>query len=148
MKFSGKVRSDHGMTWFNFGSIWRNGAMLISLSAFVNITSKWLDRFSWNFQGRCGHCGVIMGWPDYILVNSEKPHDALMFNTGAGFVWHSNELDVCKFVCLFVLQKQIKRWWHLFHLVTNVFARAGRKLGGISRFSTDTAIFVFTSALA
>ena len=27
MKFSGKVWSDHGTTWFNFGSIWRNRAM-------------------------------------------------------------------------------------------------------------------------
>jgi len=27
MKFSGKVRSDNGTTWFNFGSIWRNRAM-------------------------------------------------------------------------------------------------------------------------
>jgi len=27
-----------------------------------------------------------MGRPDYILVNSEKPRDAAMRNTGAGFV--------------------------------------------------------------
>jgi len=31
-------------------------------------------------------CGVTMGRPDYILVNSEKPRDAAMRNTGAGFV--------------------------------------------------------------
>jgi len=31
MKFSGKVRSDHGTTWFTFGSIRRNCAMLIFL---------------------------------------------------------------------------------------------------------------------
>ena len=29
-----------------------------------NITRKWLDRFAWNFQGRCG---VTMGCPDSIL---------------------------------------------------------------------------------
>ena len=28
------------------------------------ITRKRLDRFAWNFQGRCG---VTMGWPDYIF---------------------------------------------------------------------------------
>jgi len=38
--------------------------MLISLSAFVNITSKPLDWFSWHFQGRCG---VTMGRCDSIL---------------------------------------------------------------------------------
>jgi len=47
------------------------------------ITRKRLDRFAWNFQGRCG---MTMGWPDYILVNSEKPRDAAMYNTGTGFV--------------------------------------------------------------
>ena len=30
----------------------------------TKITSKWLDQFAWNLQGRCG---VTMGWPDYIL---------------------------------------------------------------------------------
>ena len=35
------------------------------LSFFVSkITRKWLDRFAWNFQGRCG---VTMGRPDYIF---------------------------------------------------------------------------------
>jgi len=29
------------------------------------ITRKWLDRFAWNFQGRCG---VTMGRPDYIFA--------------------------------------------------------------------------------
>ena len=40
-----------------------------------------------NFQGRCG---VTTGQPDYILVNSEKPRDAAMRNTGAEFavLWH------------------------------------------------------------
>jgi len=28
------------------------------------ITRKGLERFAWNFQGKCG---VTMGWPDYIL---------------------------------------------------------------------------------
>jgi len=41
-----------------------NGAMLISLAAFVNITSKRLDGFAWNFQWRCG---VTMARPDYIF---------------------------------------------------------------------------------
>jgi len=42
----------------------RDAAMLISLTSFVNITSKWLDRFERNFQGRCG---VIMGRTDYVF---------------------------------------------------------------------------------
>jgi len=37
---------------------------LISFSSFVNITSKRLDKFAWNFQGRCG---VTMGWRDSIF---------------------------------------------------------------------------------
>ena len=79
MKFLGKVRSDHGTTWFNFGSIRRNHAMtmvLICLSAFVNIMIKQLDRFAWNFQGRYG---VTMGRPYYIFGQFQETarcHDA------------------------------------------------------------------------
>jgi len=47
------------------------------------ITSKRLDRFTCNFQGRCG---VTMGQPEDILANSEKPRDAAMRNTGRGVV--------------------------------------------------------------
>jgi len=32
-----------------------------------------------------------MGRPDYILVNSEKPRDAAMRNTGTGFVVLSHQ---------------------------------------------------------
>jgi len=31
-------------------------------------------------------CGVTMGQPDYIFVNSEKPRNAAMRNMGTGFV--------------------------------------------------------------
>jgi len=41
-----------------------DAAMLISFSSFVNVTSKRLDLFAWNFQGKCG---VTMGRPDYIF---------------------------------------------------------------------------------
>ena len=65
MKFSGKVWSDHGTTWLHFGSIRVNTARCRDANFFVsNITRKRLDRFAWNFQGRCG---VTMGRPDYIL---------------------------------------------------------------------------------
>jgi len=47
------------------------------------ITSKPLNRFAQNFQGRCG---VTMDDLITFLVNSEKPRDAAMHNTGTGFV--------------------------------------------------------------
>jgi len=61
-----------------------DAAMLISFSSFVNITSKRLDRFAWNFRGRCG---VITGWPGYILDQFwEKPRDAAMLMSLSAFV--------------------------------------------------------------
>jgi len=42
----------------------RNASMLISFSSFVNIMSKRLDRFAWNFKERCE---VTMERPDYIF---------------------------------------------------------------------------------
>jgi len=39
-------------------------SLFVSLSATLRENGKWLDRFAWNFQGRCG---VTMGWPDSIL---------------------------------------------------------------------------------
>jgi len=42
----------------------RDAAMQISFTAFVNITSKPLDRFALNFQRRCG---VTMARPDLIF---------------------------------------------------------------------------------
>ena len=42
----------------------------------------------------------MMGRPDYILVNSEKPRDAAMRNTGTGFVMlsHRSLYNTC--ICL------------------------------------------------
>jgi len=48
-------------------------AMLMFLSAFVNISSKQLDRFAWNFQGRCG---VTMGRRDSIMEETARCCDA------------------------------------------------------------------------
>jgi len=45
------------------------------------ISRKRLDRFVWNFQGRCG---VTMGRPDYIFGQFRET--ARSRNTGAGFV--------------------------------------------------------------
>ena len=46
----------------------RDAAMLISLSIFVNInTSKRLDRFVWNFHGRCG---VTTGRADWSILRN------------------------------------------------------------------------------
>ena len=73
--------------WENRIQLWVNSekphdaAMLISFTSFVNITSKRLDRFAWNFQGRCG---VTMGGHDYILGQFRET--ATMRNTGTGFV--------------------------------------------------------------
>jgi len=56
--------------WDNLIQFWVNpekphdAATLISFTSFVNITSKRLDRFAWNFQGRCG---VTMGRRDSIF---------------------------------------------------------------------------------
>jgi len=63
-------REDAESPWNDLIQFWvnsekpRNAAMLISFTLFVNITSKRLDRFAWNFQGRCG---VTTGRPDYIF---------------------------------------------------------------------------------
>jgi len=63
------------------------------------ITRKRLDRFAWNFQGRCG---VTMGWPDYIfwsiLINRA------MHNTGTGFVVRSHHSLFCLLKCVAVSQ--------------------------------------------
>jgi len=49
-----------------------------------NITRKRLDRFAWNFQGRCW---VTMGWPDSnFWVKSEKPRDAATLISFTSFV--------------------------------------------------------------
>jgi len=55
MKLSGKVWSDHWTTWLHFWSIPRETARCRDANFFANnITSKPLDWFAWNFQGRCG----------------------------------------------------------------------------------------------
>jgi len=47
-------------SWDNLIQFWvnseklRDAVTLISFLSFVNITSKQLDRFAWNFHGRCG----------------------------------------------------------------------------------------------
>ena len=48
-----------------------------------NITIKRLDHFAWIFRE-----GVDWPWDNRIAfsVNCEKPHDAVMCNTGTGFV--------------------------------------------------------------
>jgi len=56
--------------WDNLIKFWvkskkpRDAATLISFTSLVNITSTWLDRFAWNFQGRCG---VTMGRRDSLF---------------------------------------------------------------------------------
>jgi len=62
--------------------------VLFSIDLFLcffvsKITRNRLDWFAWNFQGRCGVIPTVL---ITFLVNSEKPHDAAMRNTGTGFV--------------------------------------------------------------
>jgi len=65
-KFSGKVRSEHGTTWLNFGSIRRNRAMLrcatrgrgllcFSTTAWLNY---WLITFQLTFAHHCCYISV------------------------------------------------------------------------------------------
>jgi len=78
--------------------------------------TKRLDRFAWNFQGRCGVT------PDELitfLVNSEKPRDAAMRNMGTGFV--VLRTTACLFIFLrprysvpegWKIKKRIERVWN------------------------------------
>jgi len=88
-EISGKVWSDRGTTWLHLWSIPRNRAMpgcatrgrgllcflttaclfLCFFDSKTRLTRKRLDRFAWNFHGRCG---VTMGQPDSILGQFEK----------------------------------------------------------------------------
>jgi len=53
MKFSGKVQSDHvGRPDSILGQFWET-VRCRNANFFFIITSKWLDRFAWNFQERC-----------------------------------------------------------------------------------------------
>jgi len=64
MKFSGKVWTDHGTTWLHFGQFGETARCRDTNFFVSNIPRKRLDRFAWNFQGRCG---VIIRRPVYIL---------------------------------------------------------------------------------
>jgi len=79
------------------------------------ITTKWLDRFAWNFHGRCG---VTMGRFDNILVNSEKPRVARCRDAqhrGRGLLCFRTTacLFLSFFVCFFVSKITTNGWTDL-----------------------------------